>query len=65
MPEFETYSREPDVKFETKTDYQNLLALNDINLVQNAEQLECPICFSDVDIGEGATLQECLHSFCR
>lgn len=65
MPESETDSKEPEVKFETKTDYESLLALNDVHLIQNVEQFECPVCFVDFDVGEGVTLQECLHSFCR
>ena len=48
-----------------ETDYDRLLALADVDLVQNVEKFECPICFSDIDVGEGVTLQDCLHSFCR
>lgn len=64
MPKFEADLKGPEAQFE-KTNYYNLVALNDVNLVQNAELFECPLCFLDVDVGEGVTLQECLHSFCR
>ncbi|XP_012696513.1 ranBP-type and C3HC4-type zinc finger-containing protein 1 [Clupea harengus] len=35
------------------------------NLIQNSEAMECPICFSTIEPGEGAVLRECLHGFCR
>lgn len=65
MSEYEVDLKGPEAEFERRTNYYNLLALNDVNLVQNAEQFECPLCFLDIDVGEGVTLQECLHSFCR
>ena len=37
----------------------------DENIIPNVEPFECPICYGDIDIGEGVTLRECLHNFCR
>ncbi|XP_041945418.1 ranBP-type and C3HC4-type zinc finger-containing protein 1 isoform X1 [Alosa sapidissima] len=35
------------------------------NLIDNNEELECPICFTTIEPGEGAVLRECLHGFCK
>ncbi|KAG8192481.1 hypothetical protein JTE90_018008 [Oedothorax gibbosus] len=45
--------------------YRNLLEIMDMGLVTNTEAFDCPICFSDIAIGEGVTLKECLHNYCR
>ncbi|XP_066482136.1 ranBP-type and C3HC4-type zinc finger-containing protein 1 isoform X2 [Tiliqua scincoides] len=45
--------------------YQQLLQLDGQSLVPADEAVECPICFVALDPGEGVTLRECLHSFCR
>ena len=34
-------------------------------VVFNFEPFECKICFSYVETGEGVTLRDCVHSFCR
>ncbi|XP_066526883.1 ranBP-type and C3HC4-type zinc finger-containing protein 1 [Hoplias malabaricus] len=43
----------------------SLLETDSHDLVSNKEELECTICFCSAKPGEGATLRECLHSFCR
>ena len=43
-------------------EYKNL---EDLNLIPNAEDFECPVCFLDYEPGEGVMLHECLHIFCR
>ncbi|XP_074867550.1 ranBP-type and C3HC4-type zinc finger-containing protein 1 [Carettochelys insculpta] len=45
--------------------YQHLLQLDGQSLVPIDEAIECPICFTTLQPGEGVTLRECLHSFCR
>ncbi|CAM5095344.1 unnamed protein product [Natator depressus] len=45
--------------------YQHLLQLDGQSLVPADEVIECPICFVTLQPGEGVTLRECLHSFCR
>uniref|UniRef100_A0A8C8R5S0 RanBP-type and C3HC4-type zinc finger-containing protein 1 n=1 Tax=Pelusios castaneus TaxID=367368 RepID=A0A8C8R5S0_9SAUR len=45
--------------------YQQLLQLDRQSLVPADEVIECPICFVTLLPGEGVTLRECLHSFCR
>ncbi|XP_062401959.1 ranBP-type and C3HC4-type zinc finger-containing protein 1 [Sardina pilchardus] len=35
------------------------------NLINNNEELDCPICFTTIEPGEGAVLRECLHGFCK
>lgn len=46
-------------------DYHALVQLDDVDLVTNVELFECPVCFLDIEPGEGAVLQECLHTFCK
>ncbi|XP_053169393.1 ranBP-type and C3HC4-type zinc finger-containing protein 1 isoform X2 [Hemicordylus capensis] len=45
--------------------FQQFLQLDGQSLVPSEEALECPICFVALQPGEGVTLRECLHSFCR
>ncbi|GIY40289.1 hypothetical protein CEXT_202222 [Caerostris extrusa] len=48
-----------------KATYYELMAIGDADLVNNSEPFICHICFSNVEIGEGILLQDCLHNFCR
>ncbi|CAL1548541.1 unnamed protein product [Lymnaea stagnalis] len=45
--------------------YQLLMAAEDQDLIQNHQLFECPICFEQVDEGDGIVLRECLHMFCK
>ncbi|XP_062835203.1 ranBP-type and C3HC4-type zinc finger-containing protein 1 isoform X1 [Anolis carolinensis] len=45
--------------------YQALLQLDGQSLVPSDEGVECPICFVGLEAGEGVTLRECLHAFCK
>ena len=35
------------------------------DLVLSGESFDCPICFMEIDAGEGVMLRDCLHLFCR
>lgn len=51
---------------ERDRNYQTLMSvLMREPLIANQEEVECPICFDTIPIGEGVVLRECLHSFCR
>ncbi|XP_041800215.1 ranBP-type and C3HC4-type zinc finger-containing protein 1 isoform X1 [Chelmon rostratus] len=50
---------------ERERNYLYLLATEDMNLIPNATEADCPICFSALQPGEGVVLRECLHTFCR
>ncbi|KAL6464835.1 hypothetical protein MHYP_G00271520 [Metynnis hypsauchen] len=50
---------------EREKNFYNLLETDAHDLVSNTEELDCTICYCTVMPGEGATLRECLHSFCR
>ncbi|KAI3369881.1 hypothetical protein L3Q82_024690, partial [Scortum barcoo] len=50
---------------ERERNYLYLLATEDQNLIPNATETDCPICFSALQPGEGIVLRECLHTFCR
>ncbi|XP_019395322.1 PREDICTED: ranBP-type and C3HC4-type zinc finger-containing protein 1 [Crocodylus porosus] len=45
--------------------YEQLLQLDGQSLVPADAAIECPICLGIVPPGEGVTLRECLHAFCR
>ncbi|KAM8757288.1 ranBP-type and C3HC4-type zinc finger-containing protein 1 [Acanthopagrus schlegelii] len=50
---------------ERQRNYLHLLATEEQNLIPNADETDCPICFSHLQPGEGIVLRECLHTFCR
>ncbi|XP_030586030.1 ranBP-type and C3HC4-type zinc finger-containing protein 1 [Archocentrus centrarchus] len=50
---------------EREQNYLHLLATEERNLIPNAAEVDCPICFSTLQPGEGIVLRECLHTFCR
>ncbi|XP_057680874.1 ranBP-type and C3HC4-type zinc finger-containing protein 1 isoform X1 [Corythoichthys intestinalis] len=45
--------------------FAQLLLLDGQDLVPNPESLDCKICYTDIQPGEGAVLRECLHCFCK
>lgn len=51
-----------DVKDET---YLQLVNLDNKDVVENREPFECVVCFMEINPGEGVTLRECLHQFCK
>nr|XP_056700876.1 ranBP-type and C3HC4-type zinc finger-containing protein 1 [Euleptes europaea] len=48
-----------------RANYQQLLQLDGQRLVLSEAAVDCPICFVTLEPGEGVTLRECLHSFCK
>lgn len=52
-------------KEERERNFLHLLATEDQNLISNATETDCPICFSPLEPQEGIVLRECLHTFCR
>ncbi|CAG9772764.1 unnamed protein product [Ceutorhynchus assimilis] len=45
--------------------YLQLVNLDSADLVANADVFECLVCFLEVAKGDGVTLRECLHQFCK
>jgi len=41
------------------------MAIAQQKLLPNAEDFDCPICFTSIDKGEGVMLRECLHTCCK
>ena len=39
--------------------------LENMDIIPNAENFECTICYLDVEPGDGVVLRECLHTFCK
>lgn len=52
---------------ENKNDqhYLQLINLDNADLVENVEVFECVVCYMEIPPGEGVTLRECLHQFCK
>ncbi|XP_047663769.1 ranBP-type and C3HC4-type zinc finger-containing protein 1 isoform X3 [Tachysurus fulvidraco] len=50
---------------EREKNFLTLIETDNQDLVRNSEEFSCPVCCEDVQEGQGATLRECLHSFCR
>ncbi|XP_077192131.1 ranBP-type and C3HC4-type zinc finger-containing protein 1 isoform X4 [Paroedura picta] len=48
-----------------RENYQRLLQEDGQSLVLSKAVIDCPICFGTLEPGEGVTLRECLHSFCK
>uniref|UniRef100_A0AAG5D9W2 RING-type domain-containing protein n=1 Tax=Anopheles atroparvus TaxID=41427 RepID=A0AAG5D9W2_ANOAO len=45
--------------------FQELRDLDDVDVVRTTIDIECPICFGEIEAGKGIQLKECLHSFCK
>ena len=45
--------------------YQKLMEAANQDLIEVDHEFECSICITDVDVGDGVMLHECLHSFCK
>ncbi|KAG7478299.1 hypothetical protein MATL_G00078960 [Megalops atlanticus] len=50
---------------ERQKNFMSLLQTDEHSLVPNTEEVDCPICYGTILPGEGATLRECLHNFCK
>ncbi|CAI8016046.1 RanBP-type and C3HC4-type zinc finger-containing protein 1 [Geodia barretti] len=50
---------------ERAENFQALLQAEEEALITNEEEFDCPICFDTVEPGEGVTLRNCLHRFCK
>ncbi|XP_068450568.1 ranBP-type and C3HC4-type zinc finger-containing protein 1 [Clinocottus analis] len=50
---------------ERQMNFLDLLATEEQNLISNATEADCPICFCPLTAEEGVVLRECLHTFCR
>lgn len=50
---------------EREKNYMDFLATEEQSLIPNNTEIDCPICFSIIQPGEGAVLRDCLHAFCR
>lgn len=50
---------------EREQNYHYLLETDNIELIPNQDEVDCPICFTPLAPMEGVVLRECLHTFCR
>lgn len=42
-----------------------LLKTDELNFIENTEEFECKICYTEVEAGSGVTLKSCHHQFCK
>ena len=52
-------------KEEQKASLDMYKQLENLDIIPNAENFECTICYLDVEPGDGVVLRECLHTFCK
>ena len=60
--------QEEEEKEEEKKAGGNLEAyrqLENLDIIPNADNFECTICYLDTEPGDGVVLRECLHTFCK
>ena len=50
---------------ERARNFQALVRAEEESLILNEEEFDCPVCFDTVPPGEGVTLRNCLHQFCK
>lgn len=50
---------------EQQQNFANLQETDALDIIPNAEDFTCPICFEDIAVGNGVVLRECLHLFCK
>lgn len=62
---FGLFIKKPTPKPVEKSEYEELLTLEEGELIESYEDFECPICLAPYGIGEGFMLRECLHVFCK
>ncbi|XP_025829856.1 uncharacterized protein LOC108736336 [Agrilus planipennis] len=56
---------QPQANTKAKEHYMQLVNLDNADLVENVKPFECLICFLEIGPGQGVTLRECLHQFCK
>lgn len=42
-----------------------LLDADNHDFIEFTEPFECPVCFVDIEVGDGVVLKNCLHKFCK
>eukprot|EP00092_Neocalanus_flemingeri_P014251 GFUD01015371.1.p1 GENE.GFUD01015371.1~~GFUD01015371.1.p1 ORF type:complete len:1944 (+),score=429.50 GFUD01015371.1:197-5833(+) len=52
-------------KEEKKNAFEAYKQLENLDIIPNAENFECTVCFLDTEPGDGVVLRECLHTFCK
>jgi len=52
-------------KEEKKNNLDAYKQLENLDIIPNAENFECTVCFLDTEPGDGVVLRECLHTFCK
>ncbi|KAJ0023432.1 hypothetical protein NQD34_003331 [Periophthalmus magnuspinnatus] len=50
---------------EREQNYLDLIETDNIELIPNQEEVDCPVCFTPLQPLEGIVLRECLHTFCK
>jgi len=56
---------ERELELQRQENLRRTLNVDDQPLVRNTEPFTCPICFDDIQPGNGIMLRDCLHVFCE
>ena len=56
---------EENARLQAQQNYEEMIELARQTLIINNIEFDCPICFTPVEVGEGVTLRDCLHCFCK
>lgn len=57
--------RDRELRNEEESLLPLLLNMDDLETIPNVKDFECPICFTQINVGEGIILKNCLHPACR
>ncbi len=50
---------------QSRANYEHILNLESKEFITNTEAFDCPVCFDEINPGDGVVLRECLHKFCK
>ena len=58
-------NEEREKKEQAQRNYLDLLNTDNESIVTNNEPFDCPVCFTEIDPGDGIRLRGCLHMICK
>lgn len=50
---------------QVQENFRALVQAEEMDFVPNNEKFDCAVCFGEIEAGEGVTLRDCLHQFCK
>lgn len=62
---FEEFARKMGDETSSESLLPMLLQMNDLPVIPNFHAFQCQVCYSDIEVGEGILLKNCLHNGCK